>query len=256
MIPLQDINTPPKQSFPFVNIALIVVNVLVFIREFTFPTAQATNCFVATYSFDPAVLTHHIAVPAAYAAAHCQTAGFAVLPAWATIFTAMFLHASILHIGGNMIFLFVFGDNVEDKFGHLGYLGFYLICGVAATLAQTAAVFLFNQPADLLNLGASGAIAGVLGSYLLLFPHARVRTLIFLGIIFFFTTLSAVLVIIVWFLLQLLDGYLSVSSTGAAAADGVAYFAHVGGFVAGLLITLALKPLLPADVPAYMRRAR
>src|SRR6185437_5544355 len=146
-----------------------------------------------------------------------------------------------------------FGDNVEDRFGHLGYLAFYLACGVAAALAQTAVIIATNAGgADIPNLGASGAIAGVLGAYLLLFPRAKVRTLIFVGILFFFTTLSAVLVILIWFVLQLLDGYLTLNAAGAASGGGVAYFAHVGGFLIGVIITLVLKPFLPRETPDYM----
>jgi membrane associated rhomboid family serine protease len=250
MIPLQAIDAPPRQRFPFVNLALIAANIAVFVYELTLPSAQS-NCFTLAYSLDPAALTRHVAVPAAYAA-QCHGSMYALPPAWLTIFTGMFLHASILHIAGNMIFLFVFGDNVEDRFGHLGYLAFYLVCGVAAALAQTAVM----PSADIPTLGASGAIAGVLGAYLLLFPRARVRTLIFLGIIFFFTTLSAALLILLWFLLQLLDGYLTLNSASASSVGGVAYFAHVGGFAVGFLITLLLKPFLPKQPPAYLAKDR
>src|SRR5215472_4876388 len=105
MIPLQDIDTPTRQSFPFVNTALILANVVVFIREATFGSAHTLNCFIDAYGFNPAVLTHHATVPATYISDACQGSGFALLPAWLTIFTAMFLHASILHIAGNMVFL-------------------------------------------------------------------------------------------------------------------------------------------------------
>jgi membrane associated rhomboid family serine protease len=251
MIPLQAINTPKRQSFPWVNIGLILANIAVFIKEITLQGADS-NCFVYAYSFDPAVLAHKIAESSAYAQ-YCQHSAFHPPPAWLTIFTAMFIHASILHIGGNMLFLYVFGDNVEDRLGHLLYLAFYLVCGVIAALAQTFAIITLHAgPADLPNLGASGAIAGVMGAYLLLFPRAKIRTLVFLGIIFFFTTLSAVLVILVWFVLQLLDGYLTLNSAGAASGGGVAYFAHIGGFTAGLLITLLLKPFLPRETPSYL----
>jgi membrane associated rhomboid family serine protease len=253
MIPIQDINTPRKQRFPFVNLGLILLNIIVFVKEVTIQPAAEANCFVYSYSFDPAVLANKISVPAAYTA-YCPHSAFH--PPWAvlTIFTAMFLHASILHIAGNMIFLYVFGDNVEDRLGHLGYLLFYLACGVAAAIVQTIAVVALHAgPADLPNLGASGAIAGVLGSYLLLFPRAKIRTLVFLGIIFFFTTLSAVLVILAWFALQLLDGYLTLNSAGAASGGGVAYFAHIGGFAFGFVLTLLLKPILAKQpTPDYM----
>lgn len=247
MIPIADVNTPPRQSFPWVNTALILANIAVFLKELTLPAA-ASNCFTYTFSFDPAVLTQHIAAPGAYAQLHCST--YYALPSpWLTVVTAMFLHAGFLHIAGNMLFLFIFGDNVEDKFGHLGYLIFYLVCGIAAAGLQTA----IQPNVDIPNLGASGAIAGVLGAYLLLFPRARVRGLIFLGIIFFFTTLSAIFFILFWFALQIFDGYVALNSAGTAMQGGVAYFAHIGGFAAGFIITLLLKPFLPRDLPTYMK---
>jgi len=247
MIPLQDIDTPPRQSFPFVNTGLIIINVLVFLREVTLPSAEASNCFVGAFSYDPAFFTNHVTVPAAYVG--CAGTGYPLLPAWGTLLTAMFLHSGIAHIGFNMLYLFIFGDNVEDRFGHIGYLVFYLFCGALASLAQTFVA----TTADIPNLGASGAIAGVLGAYLILFPHARVRTLIFLGFFGFFTTLSAILVIVGWFALQLFDGFLTLNTAGATMQGGTAYFAHIGGFVTGLVIALALKRYLPSDLPTYMR---
>jgi len=245
MIPLQDINTPRRQTFPFVTTAIILVNIAVFVYELTL-TQQSATCFSYAYSFDPAVITGKVAVPAAYAAS-CAGSSFHLITPWATAITAMFLHAGLIHIVGNMLFLFVFGDNVEDRFGHLGFLIFYLFCGIAADLAQT----LINPSADIANLGASGAIAGVLGSYLLLFPRARIRTFVFLGIIGFLTTISAIVVIVIWFLLQLFDGYASLNMAGANNQGGIGYFAHIGGFLAGFIITLLLKPLLPANKTGY-----
>ncbi len=245
MFPFQDVNTPPRRGFPIVMWGLVLVNVLVFIKEVTLSQGDAT-CFIYAYSFDPAVLTHHLAAPGQYTQL-CQHSSFHTIPAWATIFTAMFLHASILHIGGNMLFLLIFGDNVEDALGHVGFLLFYFVCGVAAALAQTAAQSFIGIGLDTPNLGASGAIAGVLGSYLLLFPGARVRTLFILGFIPIFASVPAVMLILLWFGLQLLNGYATLTPAGAALQDNVAYFAHVGGFIAGFLITLAARPLIPAD---------
>jgi membrane associated rhomboid family serine protease len=255
VIPLHDVNTPPARSFPFINTTLILINIAVFVYEFSQP-AQASACFTYAYSFDPAVLTGHVTVPAAYAATGCIATQYHLIPAWQTIFTSMFLHSGLLHIGGNMLFLYVFGDNVEDRLGHIGYLIFYLICGVVASLAQTAVLVVTTPPdnLDIPNLGASGAIAGVLGAYLIFFPRARVRTLVFLGIIFFFTTLSAVIVIGVWFLLQVFDGWMVLNTSGASVDTGVAYFAHIGGFLTGLLIAIAVNILWPRKPGFYTGR--
>ncbi len=149
---------------------------------------------------------------------------------WVTIFTSMFMHGGWLHLGGNMLYLFIFGDNVEDRFGHLKYLIFYLLCGVAATFAQ----LMFSLGSDVPNLGASGAIAGVLGAYLLMFPQGRIRVL--LGL--FVTQVPAVIVIGLWIALQFLNGFGAIANT--AQTGGVAYMAHVGGFLAGLILTVLL----------------
>jgi membrane associated rhomboid family serine protease len=157
----------------------------------------------------------------------------------------MFLHAGWLHIGGNMLFLYIFGDNVEDRMGHFPYLAFYLFCGVIASIAQVAV----DPNSSIPSLGASGAIAGVLAAYLVLFPWAKVRTIIFIFIFFTIVTLPAIVLIGLWFLLQFFDGVASLS-TAQQGMGGVAYFAHVGGFVTGLVITLLLRPLLkpPPDI--------
>jgi membrane associated rhomboid family serine protease len=205
---------------------------------------------VYAYSYNPAVFTGATDVPAGYQS-FCQASQFELVPTWVTLFSAMFLHGGILHIASNMLFLFVFGDNVEDKLGHFPYLLFYLFCGLVASFAQTAV----GPAIDIPNLGASGAVAGVLGAYLVLFPKANVRTLVFLGIIFFFTTISASILIIIWFGLQLLNGVLSINSA-AAEGGGVAYFAHIGGFVAGLLIIFLIRSRLPKDDNRYLHTYR
>jgi membrane associated rhomboid family serine protease len=150
---------------------------------------------------------------------------------WATVLTAMFMHAGWLHIGGNMLYLWIFGNNVEDRLGALPFLGFYLACGTVATFAQA-----FVAPGtDLPNLGASGAVAGVLGAYLLLFPRARVVTAILIVFVIELTALPAWVLIAIWFVIQLGSG---LGSIGAVASGGVAYFAHLGGFAAGLVLAL------------------
>ena len=150
---------------------------------------------------------------------------------FATIFTSMFMHAGWLHLGGNMLYLWIFGDNVEDNFGHLKFLIFYLLCGIAATLAQLA----FSAGSNIPNLGASGAIAGVLGAYILLFPRGQVRVLMGRGII----PMPALAVIGIWIVLQFVSGIGSISNS--AETGGVAYMAHIGGFVAGIVLTFVLR---------------
>jgi membrane associated rhomboid family serine protease len=148
-----------------------------------------------------------------------------------TLFTSMFMHAGWVHLGGNMLYLWIFGDNVEDRFGHFKYLIFYVLCGLAATFAQLA----FNMGSDIPNLGASGAIAGVLGSYIFMFPQQRVKVLLGNSI----TTVSALIVIGGWIVLQFFSGVASISNT--ADTGGVAFMAHIGGFVAGFLLTFLFR---------------
>ena len=149
----------------------------------------------------------------------------------ATVFTSMFMHAGWMHLGGNMLYLWIFGDNVEDRFGHGTFAAFYLLCGLAATFAQ----LLFSAGSNVPNLGASGAIAGVLGAYLLLFPNGRVRVMQNQQVV----QMPAVTVLGFWIVLQVFSGIGSISN--AAEAGGVAYMAHIGGFVAGCVLTMALR---------------
>jgi membrane associated rhomboid family serine protease len=214
-IPLKDLN--PHRTSPVVNVALILANVAVFLYQLslqiTVPPA-AYKAFITTYSTVPvrfpAFLAGHIPFSVAF------------LP----LLTSMFLHGGLMHILGNMLFLYIFGDNVEDYFGHLGYLAFYLICGIGAGLLHIA----FNADSALPALGASGAISGVMGAYLLLYPRARVLTLV----LFFVVPIPAVVILGCWFLFQFLAG---VNSLGGMPTGGVAVWAHVGGFLLGMLIT-------------------
>jgi len=148
-----------------------------------------------------------------------------------TLFTSMFMHAGWLHLLGNMLYLWIFGDNVEDRFGHIKFTIFYLLCGIAATFAQLA----FSSGSNVPNLGASGAIAGVLGSYILLFPRSRVSVLMGRGVI----PMPALAVIGLWIVLQFVSGIGSISNT--AESGGVAYMAHIGGFIAGFVLTLLFR---------------
>ncbi len=212
MLPLKD--NIPISRFPLITVLLIVANVAVFLYEVSL--GPLMNSFLLRYGMTPFEITH---------GAVLFQRGF---PADLTIFTSMFVHASWLHIGGNMLFLWIFGNNVEDSMGRFRFIVFYLMCGLIATAAQ---IFVIPN-SQIPNVGASGAIAGVLGAYLLLFPRARVMTLIFLGIFITFVELPAVAVLLFWIALQVISGALGLSG---AQSGGVAYFAHIGGFAAGLL---------------------
>jgi len=220
VFPLRD--SIPSSRPPVVNVLLIVACVVVFVFELSL--GPYVERFLRAYAFVPYRFFH----PGAAAGGMLFNAKSALL--------SMFLHGGWLHLIGNMWFLWIFGDNIEDVLGHLGYLVFYLGCGAAATFAQAAIDPLSRVPL----IGASGAIAGVLGAYLVWFPWARVRTLIFLG--FFITTanLPAPLFLILWFVVQFFSGTLALASTGAGAG-GVAFFAHVGGFLTGGLIAFVLR---------------
>ncbi len=204
MLPLGDDNYG-RRTFPIVTILLIVINVLFFLLEL-----GSSAAFIERWTVVPARL---IADPAGN---------------FLTIFTAMFMHAGWLHLLGNMLYLWIFGDNVEDRLGHGKFLIFYLLCGIAATFAQ---VFV-NQNSTVPNLGASGAIAGVLAAYLLMFPRARVRVLMWMFVI----PLPAIIVIGFWALLQFASGFGAIAGQ-SADAGGIAYMAHVGGFIAGLVLS-------------------
>jgi len=220
MIPYRaDDTDDPTQAIPVVTIGLIVANFLVFFYELALSTqgSQLDN-FINAYSLVPCEYTQHCAVYAGTPS-----------PFWITLLSSMFMHAGWAHILGNMLFLFVFGLHVERSMGGVRYLVFYLICGLGANALEIAAAVSSNAP----GLGASGAIAGVLAAYLVLYPTSHVRTLIPLGIVFWTARIPAWVFIGLWFALQLVDGLASVSN---ATAGGVAYSAHVGGFISGLLL--------------------
>jgi len=218
-IPLKDLN--PRRTYPIVNTTLILVNVLVFIYQYTLPPYAFKTFMIANATVParfPAWLSGH---------AHFEAAFLPLL-------TSMFLHSGILHIAGNMLFLWIFGDNVEDFYGHFTYLFFYLVCGIGSGLLHV----LFNMTSVVPALGASGAISGVMGAYGILYPRARILTLVFI----FLVPIPAVIILGYWFILQFLSG---VSSLGAAASGGVAWWAHVGGFLLGMLITLMARGRQP-----------
>jgi membrane associated rhomboid family serine protease len=251
LLPLRD--NLPTDRFPVVTVALIAICVVVFIWQLTLDTEAAPNTTLsesdeASVEFGaiPYRLTHpgsDCGVTAAGAVVCEDTEEFvaaeesgrlvalADAPWWVTIFTSMFMHGSILHIAGNMLFLWVFGNNVEDSMGKPKFLAFYLLSGIVAVFAQT----LLEPDATVPTIGASGAVAGVLGGYILLHPHARILTLIFLIFFVTFIEIPAMLMLGAWFVLQLVPAFGQVAMTEVAGdGGGIAYLAHVGGFLFGL----------------------
>ncbi len=216
MIPLKD--NIPSRRFPFVNIILIAVNFLVFFYELSL--GDHLEAFIYSFSVIPE---------------HLHKNPYA-LTNIGTLFSAQFLHGGWMHVIGNMLFLYIFGDNVEDRLGHTRYLLFYLACGVISFLAQ---VF-FSQNSPLPLIGASGAIAGVLGAYIVLYPYAKILTLIPLFIFIQFIEVPAIVFLGIWFLLQF---WMANASLAAATVGGVAFWAHVGGFIGGALFISIYKSI-------------
>jgi membrane associated rhomboid family serine protease len=225
VIPLRDAN--PTQRTPWVTLVLIALNVLAFVVWQGFPVTGDFSRAQAEMVFCNGAIPSEVSnlEPIPELARICG--GKSVL---LSVFTSMFLHANLLHIGGNMLFLWVFGNNVEDRMGHLIFLLFYLLAGVAAAVAQVV----IDADSQIPLIGASGAIAGTLGAYLVMFPRARVLT----AVIFFFITLvevPAIIVLGLWFVLQAFSG---IGQLGQSVSGGVAFFAHIGGFVFGALVAL------------------
>lgn len=217
MIPLHDDN--PTELKPVLTVTLIVACVLVFLWQLSLGAAMERAVYALGVT--PAVLFGTAQLPPA----------LAIVPPEATLLTSMFLHGNFMHLAGNMLYLWIFGNNVEDAMGHGRFIAFYVLCGVAAALAQA----LPNPASTVPMIGASGAISGVLGAYLLLYPHARVLVGIPLGFFLHTVRLPAAWVLAFWFVFQLLNSLLAAPAEGG----GVAWGAHVGGFVAGM----ALVPL-------------
>lgn len=211
MIPLHDDN--PSPIIPWVSWSIIAICVLVFLWQLSL--GQSGAAAVYALGVIPAVLFNYASLPA----------GLDVIPAWLSIFTSMFMHGGWMHLLSNMLYLWIFGDNVEAAMGHVRFLVFYLLCGVAAALAQA----LPDPSSTIPMVGASGAISGVLGAYLLLYPHARVLVVIPLGFFLFSERIAAGWVLGFWFVLQLVNSLLATGQQG-----GVAFGAHIGGFIAGM----------------------
>ena len=247
MIPLGDQDNRP--GLPIVNLAIIAINLLVFFYQLVDPS------FTNGYATVPAEITtgHDIvgrvllALPDGTSAELEEAPGPS--PLWLTLFTSMFMHGGWLHLGGNMLFLFIFGDNIEKAFGSLKYLAFYLVCGLVAGLAHVA-----SDPTSIIpSLGASGAISGVMAAYLVLYPQNQIRTLLILGYFFTIRNVPAIFMIGIWALLQFVSGIGSIGPS--AQTSGVAYWAHIGGFIAGAVITLLAKPFLDRGTGAPSRVA-
>ena len=236
MIPIGDEGTPGRQLTPIVNLTLIALNILMFIYQLA--TGLETGPITLGWSFVPAEIsqgTDLIGCEVSGIPGLCLDAAPLGIP-FLTVLTSMFMHGGWLHIGSNMLFLFIFGDNVEDNMGHIKYLLFYLACGFAATAAQ---FFLGGTGSTIPNLGASGAIAGVMGAYLILFKGAYVRTLIFIGYYATITRVPAILMLGFWIVTQIISVFF-IEEQAAGGGGGVAYWAHIGGFVAGLALAFVL----------------
>lgn len=222
MIPIRDEN--PTHTFPIITYLLIALNILVFV--FQTLLGQSNETFVYQFALIPVELTSTFS-----------------LENISNIFSSMFMHAGLAHIGGNMLYLWIFGDNVEDRLGSVRYLIFYILGGLIASLAHV----ITNPLSQIPTVGASGAIAAVLGAYLVLYPRQRVLTLIPLGFFLRLTMLPASLVLGVWFLLQFFQGVMTI---GGPDVGGVAFWAHIGGFVSGVLLSQILKKP-ESSYPAY-----
>jgi rhomboid family protein len=248
VIPIGDEDTGGRPGLPYINLAIIAINVVVFLYQLIDPN------FTNGYSTVPAEITSGkdiigqilLVAPDGTNVVIDEAPG--PMPIWLTLLTSMFMHGGWLHIGGNMLFLFIFGDNIEKAYGHLKYLAFYLVCGIIAGLAHV-----LSQPDSIIpSLGASGAISGVMAGYLVLFPTNRVRVLLALGIVLLRPIMvPAVVMIGVWALLQFVNGLGAIAVTDQTS--GVAYWAHIGGFIAGAVITLLARPFLDRGTPAQTR---
>ena len=217
MIPLHDKN--PTEITPFFTIGLILINVAVFVYQISL--GEHGQRLVVEFGAIPWELTHFSNHPDSV-----------VVPPALSILSSMFLHGGFMHIGGNMLYLWIFGNNIEDAMGHGRFIAFYLICGLIA-----AAGHVFSGPNSLVPMiGASGAISGVLGAYLILYPHARVTTLIILGWFIRLTEIPAIVLLGFWFLLQLVNSMMTSTEGG-----GVAWYAHIGGFLAGMILVSFFK---------------
>ena len=222
-LPIYDDN--PTRRTPVVTMALIALCVMVFLWQLSLG-ARGGDLAVYSFGLVPAVLFGHAELPEP----------LRVVPPWMSVITSMFMHGGFLHLAGNMLYLWIFGNNVEDRLGRGGFLLFYLVGGVLAALAQVA----IDPNSPVPTIGASGAIAATLGAYLVFYPGARVTSLVFLGFFYQLMNIPAAIVLVLWFGLQLLSG---IGSLGVSQSGGVAFFAHIGGFVFGAFVAWVVRAL-------------
>jgi membrane associated rhomboid family serine protease len=235
VIPLKDY-PGARRSFPWVMISILLINVLVFIFELLVGSVSDLDQLFSSAGIVPVEYTRGVLVGPS------PPLGIT----WTTLITSMFLHGGLLHIASNMLYLFIFGDNVEDRLGHWRFLSFYFLCGIAAGITH----IVINANSAVPSIGASGAIAGVLAAYLRLFPSADVRTLLFIGPFITIPRIRAAFLIVFWFITQFLTGVLSLGAT-TEQTGGVAVWAHVGGFVAGLILVQLMAPPRRAEAAAW-----
>ena len=229
MIPLRDIN--PTRRFPYLTVGLIAVNVLVFVYELSLDD-RALDQLITTAGVIPFEVTHRLGPSVAR-----------------DLITSMFLHGGWLHLLSNMLYLWIFGNNIEDVLGPFRFTLFYLLCGILAALAQVVS----DPNAGIPTVGASGAIAGVLGAYLVLFPNARVQSLVFFFYFIRFVEIPAIIVLGFWFILQFFNG---LAALNMPLSGGVAYFAHIGGFVAGAVLVYLFRLGSRPGPPRRQRRGQ
>lgn len=220
MIPLRDEN--PSRTVPIVNVFLIFANVSIFIYQYLLIPGGAKPLILGL-GLIPYEFSHFVDI-----------GSDALVPVPLTVFTSMFMHGGLIHLIGNMLFLWIFGDNVEDKLGHIRYFFFYVLCGVGAALLH----LFTNLDSKVPTIGASGAIAGVMGAYMILFPKARIRALLILGIFIQVVRIPAIIMIGYWMLIQVVSG---LAEYGASTGGGIAWFAHIGGFISGAMLVMIMR---------------
>jgi membrane associated rhomboid family serine protease len=214
MIPIRD--DSPKGYFPFINYILIALNIFFYFKQPS--NLEDLKLFYYTYGLVPENLTNILS--------HLASHDYSVI---VSLFTNLFIHGDLMHLIGNMLFLWIFGDNIEYLIGHVRYIFFFLLCGFAATLSQ----YVISPYSAIPLIGASGAISGIMGAYMLKFPSNRVTILFIIVIFIYVTRVPAIIVLGVWFLYQILQGYFSLGQQGLG---GVAWFAHIGGFISGIIL--------------------
>jgi membrane associated rhomboid family serine protease len=250
VIPLKD--NIPTGRFPYVTVALIIINVLAYLLAVSHGGSiigGPDTYEVVKYGAIPTALTHCLGQNELITGNRLVCVHVGGMPTWETVFTSMFMHASLLHIAGNMLFLWIFGNNVEDAMGRVKYVLFYILGGIAALALQVV----ISPNSTVPTLGASGAIAAVLGGYILLYPRARVLTLVFIILFFTVIELPALIVLAIWFIEQAVFAAVNLTDP-TGGGGGVAYFAHVGGFVFGLTTVKLLatrRRQVPPRYPVY-----